>query len=115
MEGIKAFLAALGINPSSALFGLLGATLAALRHKECPWWENLITFFTGLGLSTIGPSFVIQWFHLDPDPAYFGGIGFVCGYFGMSLMDEVMLIIRSAGKVDWAALIQEKLGGKGKE
>lgn len=110
MNDLKVFLITLGITQSSLVFGLLGAGLAALRHKDCPWWENTITFLTGFVFSTIGPSFIIKWFHLDQDPAYYGGIAFVLGYFGMSVMDEVMLIIRSAGKVDWASIIQEWVG-----
>lgn len=100
----------LGINASTAVFAFCGSLLAALRHRQCTWQENVVTFLTGFVFALVAPSFIVKWFSLSPDPAYFGGLGFVFGYFGMSIMDEWMNLIRDP---EWRkALISRLKRGK---
>lgn len=94
MKWLSDLATALSINTSTAVFAFLGSLLAVMRHGERSWKDSVVTFLTGFVFALVAPGFLVKWLNLSADPAYFGGLGFVFGYFGMSIMDEVMRIIR---------------------
>lgn len=95
MSTLNDLLAAFGIKLQTAAFAFIGSLLAVMRHRECSWQENVVKFLSGLAFALVAPGMVMNWFSLPQDAAYFGGLGFVFGYFGMSVMDEAMSLIKS--------------------
>lgn len=95
MGTLNDLLAAFGIKLQTACFAFIGSLLAVLRHRECTWQENIVSFLGGLSFALVTPGFVIHSFSLPQDVGYLAGLGFVSGYFGMSVMDEATAIIKS--------------------
>ena len=113
MEWLTSLLASLGISKVSAFFGLLGAALAAARKSEQTKVERAVNFATGFVFALVMPGLVIKWFKLDSDPTYLGALGFVFGYFGMSLMDEALLILRAFRNIKWDEVARSWLERRG--
>lgn len=95
MGSLNDLLAAFGIKLQTAAFAFIGSLLAVMKHRECSWQENVVTFLSGLAFALVAPGMIMKWFELPQDAAYSGGLGFVFGYFGMSVMDEVMSLVKS--------------------
>jgi hypothetical protein len=104
MGWLEGVLSALGINMSSVIFGFFGALLHALRSKANRL-ERWISFSVGFVLASFAPSAVIKWFSLAPDPAYYSGLGFVFGYFGMALVDAGTEAVTAFKQLDWKEAI----------
>lgn len=113
MAWIETLLAALGINKVSVIFGAIGAALHAVRGKDRHPFERVVAFLTGFALAAVGPGFIITRFGLAPDPSYYGALGFVLGYFGMSIMDAAGDAIGALKQVRWKEIVETRLGRKG--
>lgn len=111
MAWIDAVLAAFGVNKVSVLFGFIGAALHAVRGKDRHWLERVVSFLAGFALAAVGPGFIIARFGLQPDPSYYGALGFVLGYFGMSLIDAAAEAIGALKQVRWKEIVENRLGG----
>lgn len=94
MKWLQDIWVSLGISTSTAVFAFLGSLLAVVRHREASWKESVITFLTGFAFALVAPGLIVSYFGLSPNSGYYGGLGFVFGYFGMSIMDEVMRVIK---------------------
>lgn len=114
MNGIEAWLASLGISGSSAFFGFLGALLAALRGSERSPIQRVVSFLTGLAFAMVAPGFIIKYFHLPAEAQYFSGLGFVCGYFGMALMDAATDLVVQLRTLDVQGIVKSWLSRGGK-
>ncbi len=96
------------LNFKLAIAGLFGAVISARFHKD-----ELVTrvdFFTfvisGVLIAHYLTALVVQYWEMKPETA--GGIGFLLGAFGGSLIQAALRTIRS-GEL-WA-LIRKRLGG----
>ena len=102
-------LESLGISKASAVAGALGAALAALQGKDRSRTERVINFIAGFGVSCYLPGLVIAWFGLKESPAFYGGLGFFLGYFGMALTDASMQAAKNLKELDWKAIMESWL------
>lgn len=103
---IEALAAKLGINIVSGVSGFFGALLAALRAQNQTRTEKVLSFLTGVGFAMWLPAVVMKWFKIDDDPAIRGALGFVLGYFGMSLMDALTAAMQQLRQVDFKKIIE---------
>ena len=90
--------------------GILGSGLAAFMGPRRGWQDRLIGFLVGSSFATYCTLPVLEYFKLQHD-AYAGGVGFVLGFFGMSVADAALRVLRD---IDWKSigeLIKSKLGG----
>lgn len=112
MAWFESLLATLGINRVSLFFGVVGAGLHALRSKGNRF-ERFLSFMTGCALAAVGPGFIITWFGLQANPSYYGGLGFVCGYFGMAIVDAMTEAVGSLKGMDWKQIFSSWIGRGG--
>ena len=110
---LEALLVKFGINQVSGLSGLFGAVVAALRAQAVSRAERIAYFLVGLACALWLPAALLKWLDKPPDPAMFGALGFVFGYFGMSLMEVGSDAVRTLRKLDFRAIAESwlKKGG----
>lgn len=90
--------------------GLLGSALAAFMGPARDRKDRFIGFLVGASIATFCTVPILEYFKL-PHETYAGGVGFVMGFFGMSIADAGLRIVRD---VNWASitdLIKARIGG----
>src|SRR6185295_5465285 len=90
--------------------GALGAALAACMGPERGKIDRLIGFGVGFGFAAYCTDPTVDYFKLSSD-TYSGGIGFVLGFFGMTVSDAIMRVIKDVKWDSIMALIKGKFGG----
>lgn len=94
-------------NAEWALAGLIGAVIAIPFHEELRTWKGRLFFIgTGVACAYFTTPLAISLYSIDP--ALAGGVGFLLGAFGGSLLAAGIRAIKSA---DIVALIKSKFGG----
>lgn len=93
-------------NLEWALAGLVGAIVSIPFHDELSTLKGKLFFvFTGISCAYFLTPFALS--HYSIDPALSGGVGFLLGAFGGSLLAAVVRAIKSA---DLVAFVKAKLG-----
>lgn len=90
--------------------GILGSGLAAFMGPKRGWQDRLIGFLVGASFATYCTIPFLTYFKLAHE-SYAGGVGFVLGFFGMSIADAALRLFR---EIDWKELfelIKSKIGG----
>lgn len=104
------FLSRFGISEVSAVSGGVGAGVAALRAEVQHRLERVAYFLVGFAFALWVPRLLLRWLSLPTDdPAMLGAIGFVGGYFGMSLMDALSMAVKALKGVEWKKIIESWL------
>lgn len=94
-------------NAEWAIAGLIGAVIAIPFHEELKTWKGRLTFVgTGVACAYFTTPLAISVYKIDP--ALAGGVGFLLGAFGGSLLAAGLRAIKSA---DLVALFKSKFGG----
>ena len=85
----------------------IGAFVAATRMNGSVV-ERIGKFTVGFGCALWGPGLVIRWLNLPAEPQFIGALGFVFGYFGMTITDALQTtlenIARNLKEIDWKAI-----------
>ncbi|WP_322009245.1 hypothetical protein [Paraburkholderia sp. J12] len=90
-----------------AIAAMFGAVVALPFHDELKTKRGFAMFvFTGVVCGYFLTVPIMRYFHLNPDSA--GGVGFLMGAFGGSMISAVLRAIRTA---DLWALIRARFGG----
>lgn len=101
------FLDRLVANAEWAIAGLVGAVIAIPFHEELKTWKGRLFFIgTGVACAYFTTPLAISVYSIDPTLA--GGVGFLLGAFGGSLVSAVIKAIKTA---DLVALFKSKFGG----
>jgi len=87
--------------------GLIGAALAAITGPARDIKERFIGFTFGFCVASFGADPMLNFFSLSHD-TYQSGVGFILGYFGLSVSDALMKFIR---ETDFAGIVKSKFGG----
>lgn len=90
--------------------GALGAGLAALMGPKREVKHRVIGFAVGFAFAVYLTVPVVDFFSLKAD-TYSGGVGFVLGFFGLTLSDAATRLINEINWEGLASLIKSKLGG----
>ena len=86
--------------------GLVGAVVSVPLHQELSTWKGKLFFiFTGIACAYFLTPFAMSQYSIDP--ALSGGVGFLLGAFGGSLLAAVVRAIKAA---DLVAFIKAKFG-----
>lgn len=94
-------------NAELGLPGLIGAVIAIPFHEELKTWKGRLFFVcTGVACAYFTTPLAISVYNIEP--ALAGGVGFLLGAFGGSLLAAGVRAINSA---DLIALIKSKIGG----
>lgn len=94
-----------------AIAGLFGALIAVPFQRDLKTARGIVVFvFTGSACAHYLTGLVGDYFSINPSSA--GGIGFLLGAFGGSLIAAVMKAIETA---DLWGLIRSRFGGGGSE
>lgn len=94
-------------NAEWAVAGLIGAVIAIPFHEELKTWPGRLYFvFTGVVCAYFTTPLAINLYNIDP--ALAGGVGFLLGAFGGSLVAAVIKAVKSA---DLWAFVKSKFGG----
>ena len=102
MGAVKEFLVSVGVNIASLVAGVAGAALAAVQGNDRTRAERIINFFFGFVAAAWLPGLVIGWLKIPPQAEFYGGLGFVFGYFAMAIAD-------AAKQFDWRGVAERKL------
>lgn len=95
-------------NLEWAIAGLFGAIVSVPFHEELSSWKGKLFFvFTGIACAYFLTPFAMN--HYSIDPGLSGGVGFLLGAFGGSLLAAVVRAIKAA---DLVALIKAKFGSR---
>ena len=101
------FLDRLVANAEWAVAGLVGALIAIPFHEELRTWKGRLIFLgTGVSCAYFITPLAVSVYGIDPTLA--GGVGFLLGAFGGSLVCAVIRAIKTA---DLVALFKSKFGG----
>ena len=101
------FLDRLMANAEMAVAGLIGAVIAIPFHEELKTWKGRL-FFVGTGVACAyftTPLAINKW---SIDPSLAGGVGFLLGAFGGSLLAAGIRAVKAA---DLWAFLKSKFGG----
>lgn len=94
-------------NAEWAIAGLIGAVIAIPFHEELRTWKGRLFFVgTGVACAYFTTPLAISLYGIDP--ALAGGVGFLLGAFGGSLVAAVIKAVKSA---DLIALLKSRFGG----
>lgn len=108
MKAFFNWLSDIGIHEASFIAGGLGAAVAAFRMPGS-LYERLGKFTIGFACALWGPSLVIKYLSLPEEAQFYGALGFVFGYFGMTVTDAIQetlnTIARHLQQVDWKTVV----------
>ena len=94
----------MGVNEASMIAGGIGAAVAAFRMPG-PWIQRIPKFTIGFAIALWTPGIIIKWMSLPEEPQFYGALGFVCGYFGMTITDALQDALEGVAKalreIDW--------------
>lgn len=91
-----------------AIAALFGAVVALPFHDELKTRNGFAMFiFTGVACGYFLTVPVMGYFHMNPESA--GGVGFLLGAFGGSMLSA---IIRFAKEADLWQLVRDRFGGR---
>lgn len=92
--------------------GFIGALIALKFQEELSSWKGRAWFvFTGLVCANYGTPLAMNFYSIDPDLR--GGVGFLLGAFGGSLLAAGFRAIKN---LDLVSLVKAKLGnGSGEQ
>ncbi len=112
MRDFFAWLHDMGINEASMIAGGIGAAVAALRLPGTIA-ERVGKFTVGFACALWGPGIIIHHLGLPQEAQFYGALGFVFGYFGMTiadaLQDALLTIGRHAKEIDWKTIATDWL------
>lgn len=100
-------LAAIAAKLKPFIPGLLGAFLAALTGPQRSRALRAIEFAFGFCSSLFLTDPALDLLALSPDK-YSGGIGFLLGYFGMTIAQA---ILRATSETEWGKALASRIGG----
>ena len=107
MKNFFSWLNSLGINEASMIAGGIGASIAAMRMQGSIT-ERIGKFTIGFACALWVPGIIIRYLGLPNEPQFYGALGFVFGYFGMTvadaMQDTLTTISRHLQQVDWKAI-----------
>jgi paired small multidrug resistance pump len=90
-----------------AIAALFGSLVAIPFHDDLKTRRGFLVFvFTGMACGYFLTGLAMRYFHINPDSA--GGVGFLLGAFGGSMISAVIRAIKSA---DLWALVKARFGG----
>lgn len=96
-------------NAEWAIAGLVGAVIAVPFHEELKTWKGRILFVgTGVSCAYFTTPLAISLYSIDPGLA--GGVGFLLGAFGGSLLAAGLRTLRGLDLVD---ILKERLSKSG--
>lgn len=98
------------IEFKALLPGFMGALLAAFTGPKRDSADRTLGFLTGFSFAVFLTGPALDYFKLLHD-TYADGVGFVLGFFGMTLADAALRVFRA---VEWASildLIKSHFGG----
>lgn len=90
--------------------GILGSALAAFMGPKRGGVDRFVGFLVGASIATFCTLPVLEYFKLAHE-SYAGGVGFVLGFFGMSIADAGLRVFHG---IDWNGIldiIKSKVGG----
>lgn len=95
-------------NAEMGLPGLIGAVIAIPFHEELKTWKGRLFFVcTGGACAYFTTPLAINVYNIEP--ALAGGVGFLLGAFGGSLLAAGIRAVKAA---DLWALVKSRFGGK---
>jgi paired small multidrug resistance pump len=95
-------------NAELGLPGLIGAVIAIPFHEELKTWKGRLFFVcTGVACAYFTPPLAINGYNIEP--ALAGGVGFLVGAVGGSLLAAGIRAVKAA---DLWALLKSKFGSK---
>lgn len=88
---------------------IVGALIGVLCQREIVTWrERLCHGVIGLGSGYYLTPIAMAYYQISPDLV--GGVGFVVGVFGASI---IAAVFKAIGNLDLAALVKNRIGGGG--
>lgn len=91
-----------------AIAALFGALVAMPFHDELKTKRGFTIFvFTGMACGYFLTGMAMRYFHIPPDSA--GGVGFLLGAFGGSMISAVL---RAINEADLWSLMKARFGGR---
>lgn len=97
------------MNAEAGIAGIIGAVVAVPFQEELNTWQGRLMFvFTGLACAYFATPLAISTYGIDP--ALAGGVGFLMGAFGGSLLSAGFRTVRN---LDLSAFVKAKLGKRG--
>ena len=112
MRNFFSWLHDIGVHEASMIAGGIGAAVAALRMPGSVY-ERIGKFTLGFACALWVPGIVIKYLNLPQEPQFYGALGFVFGYFGMTITDALQGTIESISRhmkeIDWKSLATEWL------
>ena len=81
--------------------GILGSGLAAFMGPKRGWPDRFVGFLVGASIATFCTLPTLEYFKLAHE-SYAGGVGFVLGFFGMSIADAGLRIFH---QVNWQGIL----------
>lgn len=109
LESLQAFFGALGLKLQVVVAGALGAFVSLRFFDGLSVWDRWFTFIGGWGVASYVSGFIHQYFEMKPGASELG-ISLLLGLFGMSIVAQVINLIRDT---DWKALFKNRFGGGG--
>ena len=107
MKSFFSWLHSIGVNEASMIAGGMGAVIAAMRMKgSIP--ERVGKFTIGFACAMWLPGIIIRYLALPNEAQFYGALGFVFGYFGMTIADALQDALQSIGRhakeIDWKTI-----------
>lgn len=94
-------------NAEWAIAGLIGAIITMPLEKELTTWKGKLFFiFSGVSCAYFTTPLAVNNWNISPELS--GGVGFLLGAFGASLLAAGIRFVKSA---DLIALIKTRFGG----
>lgn len=88
---------------------IVGALVGVLCQKEIVTWRERVSHgVVGLGCGYYLTPIVMSWYSISQDLV--GGVGFIVGVFGASI---IAAVFKAIGNLDLAALVKSRIGGGG--
>ena len=85
---MDAILAALGLTKGSVIGGFLGALISLKFIEGLNFWQRLTTVFAEMIVAAYSTPIAVELLELKPSTE--GGVAFLIGLFGMSLVSAVI-------------------------
>lgn len=104
---IDGVLVAIGLHKGALATGFIGSVLSFRFVNQLGTFGRAATFFGGALLAGFLAPLMVDWFGLKEN--YIGGVGFVVGALGMSVLAATLQAIKNA---DVISLVKGRFGGR---